>query len=126
MTDASDFAKFAADKRHEFTVADAEWLEEMARDGDLVHIDGPEMTAARELAAKVNALRMLDSDGSEAIVGQGEYREMRNALAAFNAALDLGDPALDEPEPLDAETVAARQEYTRQSIRDAGRGELLP
>lgn len=140
MTDATDFAKLAADKHRDLTIGDAEWLHRMAKDGDLVHIDGAFVQALGDLADKKSTTyagchvsRDYWTSGGYYISKLGRYTEADNAIQALIAAsdsldqirFDHWDMEPDEPEPLDAETVAARQHAHGAALRDAGRGHMV-
>ena len=80
------------------------------------HIHRPVMVEAKNFDGS-SWLEITDSSGNTVAVFMDAY--------TAEAMADAWAQAQEEPEPLDADTVAVRQAMTEQHIANAGRGHLL-
>jgi hypothetical protein len=125
MSKAEYFAKIAKDR--DPRLSDAVDVLKMARDGDVLHIDGAFIRALADLSDTGKATycrREIKRDKYGYVVTDGsDYGTAFDALEALLMAEDslAGKPVLAEPEPASAPDDSAY----RKQMREAGRGELL-
>ena len=133
MTDTQWITILTGRRHSDLTLSEAETVQKMLVDGDLIHIDSAFVNALADLAdhrkTKYRGIEIYISNfGQSFTVSDGECAAREtDAIAAIMRADDhlSGKHPLPEPEPVDAETVAARLTHSEQQIIDAGLGHLI-